>query len=217
MKTLALIPARGGSKGLPGKNIRPLLGKPLIAWSIEQALKSKEIAKTVVSTDDEEIAHVAREYGAEVPFLRPPHLAQDDTPSIAVAEHLIHWLQERGEEYDALMLLQPTSPLRKDGDLDNAVKKLEEHHEIADGLISVGKVQHEHPFLVRKIEDGFVKPYLPTDGEYFQRQQLPEAWFPYGSIFLVKTSALLEQRSFYPQRIIGYEIERWQCYEIDDI
>lgn len=110
---IAIVPARGGSKGLLRKNIKSLLGRPLIAWTIEQARSSRYIDKIVVSTDDKEIAKISKKYGAEVPFLRPKELARDDSPTIDAIMHAINWFEERGEYFDLVVLLEPTSPLRK--------------------------------------------------------------------------------------------------------
>ncbi|CEO88250.1 acylneuraminate cytidylyltransferase family protein [Syntrophaceticus schinkii] len=123
-KILGLIPARGGSKGLPGKNIKPLCGKPLIAWAIEQGLASKYLDKVIVSTDDEEIAKVSRSFGAEVPFMRPGELATDAAKTIDVVVHALEFLKQRGGlEFDYLALLEPTSPLRKNGDIDKSIAR----------------------------------------------------------------------------------------------
>ena len=138
-KTLALIPARGGSKGLPGKNIMPLAGKPVIAWSIEQALNSRCIDKVLVSTDSREIASIARKYGAEVPFLRPKALAADTSSTFDVISHAVDFLRKQGEEFDYIALVEPTSPLRANADLDRAIKSLIDHEDKADSLVSVGK------------------------------------------------------------------------------
>jgi CMP-N,N'-diacetyllegionaminic acid synthase len=121
-KIIAIIPARGGSKGLPGKNIKRLAGKPLIAWTIEQAKKSGWIDKLIVDTDDEKIAEIARKYGAEVPFLRPKELAQDKSSIYDVIFHALDWFKKIGLDFDSVALLEPTSPLRKDDDIDNAVR-----------------------------------------------------------------------------------------------
>ena len=119
---LGLIPARGGSKGLPRKNIRPLLGKPLIAWTIEQALASEYLDRVVVSTDDEKIAEISRKYGAKVPFMRPKESAADEARRIDVVLHAIDWMEKNDNSYDLIMLLQPTSPLRTSEDIDKAIK-----------------------------------------------------------------------------------------------
>ena len=137
---LAIIPARGGSVRLPRKNILPFAGKPLIAWSIEVALSSKFISKVVVSTDDCEIADISRNYGADVPFLRPAELASNTATTIDVIIHAVNYFQSRGENYDYVALLQPTSPLRKKSHIDEAIGLLKEKH--ADGVISVCKLKH---------------------------------------------------------------------------
>ena len=216
-KFLAIIPARGGSKGLPRKNIKPLLGKPLIAWTIEQALNSKYIDKVVVSTDDEEIAEISKEYGAEVPFLRPKELARDDSPTIDAIMHAINWFEERGEFFDILVLLEPTSPLRKRNDIDNALELLINNIETADAIVSVGEVHLENPYIMKKIENGYVKPFIEIDKDFYQRQQLPKVYFPYGVIYASKIETLKKYKTFYQERTIPYFIERWQNYEIDDI
>jgi CMP-N-acetylneuraminic acid synthetase len=212
---LGLIPARSGSKGLPGKNVKELAGTPLIGWSIEQALDSTSIDRVVLSTDSEEFAEVGEAYGADVPFLRPAELAEDDTPSIDVALHALDTLDE---SYDLLALLEPTSPLRASGDLDSAVQKLVGHWGEADALVSVGEIELEHPYLVKDVDkEGRLVPFVEPDNDYHRRQQFPPAYFPYGVIYLVKTDTLRADRSFYPDRTIPYHIERWQHYEIDDI
>ena len=215
-KILAIIPARGGSKGLLGKNIKPLLGKPLVAWTIERAKNSKYIDKVIVSTDDKEIAEISRKYGAEVPFLRPKELARDDSPTIDVIMHAIDWFEKRGEYFDIVVLLEPTSPLRKEDDLDNAIELFIKNIDKADSLISIGEVHLENPHNMKKIEDGYVKPFI-KDKNFYQRQQLPKVYFPYGVVYLSETDTLKKYKTFYQERTIPYFIERWQNYEIDDI
>lgn len=216
-KILAIIPARGGSKGLPGKNIKPLLGKPLIAWTIEQARKSRYVDKLVVSTDDKKIAEISKSYGAEVPFLRPKALAEDSSPTSDAIMHAVDWFEKRGETFDILVLLEPTSPLRKDDDIDNAIKAFVNNYENADALVSLGEVQLEKPHIVKKIENGYLVPFVKSDIKFHQRQQLPKAYFPYGVIYIVKTESFKKTRTFYQKKTIPYFIERWQNYEIDDL
>lgn len=213
---LALIPARGGSKGLPKKNIIPLAGKPLIAWTIEQALECRYIDKLVVSTDDEEIAKISKYYGAEVPFLRPKELAKDDSPTSETIKHAIKWFEEKNEYFDIIVLLEPTSPLRSKDDLDNALELFCKNLDKSDSLISVGKVHLENPYIMKSIKDGCVRPFIEQERTFFQRQMLPEAYFPYGVIYATKVSAFKEKETFYQERTIPYFIERWQNYEIDD-
>ena len=134
-RVIAVIPARGGSKGIPRKNIRPLLGKPLIAYTIEAALKSKRIDRVVVSTEDEEIAEISQRWGAEV-VRRPEELARDDSPSVDTILHAVDWFEEQGERFDIVVMLEATSPLRKEDDLDNAIGLLIKNLDKADSLVS---------------------------------------------------------------------------------
>ncbi|MFA6356746.1 MAG: acylneuraminate cytidylyltransferase family protein [Candidatus Omnitrophota bacterium] len=217
-KILALVPARGGSKGLPGKNIRMLSGKPLIAWSIEQALASRYIDRVVVSTESKEIAAAAKKYGAPVPFMRPDELATDKASSIGVILHALGYFSARGEEYDYLVLLEPTSPLRAAGDLDSAIKKLVDNSSRADSLVSVGEIRLESPFIAKTITGGYVAPLIKMKKRnVYRRQQLPKAYFPYGVIYASKVKTLEDKLTFYQKRTMPYFIERWQNYEIDDI
>lgn len=216
-KIITIIPARGGSKGIPKKNIKPLLGNPLIAWTIEQAKNSKYIDRIVVSTDDKEIAEISRKYGTEVPFLRPKELARDDSPTIDAIMHALNWFEERGEYFDIVVLLEPTSPLRKENDLDIAIELFIKNIDKADSLVSVGEVHLENPYITKKVEDGYVKAFIEINETIYQRQQLPKVFFPYGVVYLSKTNALRKYRTFYQERTIPYFVERWQNYEIDDI
>lgn len=214
---LAIIPARGGSKGLPRKNIRLLAGKPLIVWTIEQAKKSKYSDKVIVSTEDKEIAKISKKYGAEVPFLRPKELATDSSPTIDTIIHAISWFEKREEYFDIVVLLEPTSPLRKKDDLDNAIELFIESIDKADSLVSVSEVHLENPYIMKKIENGYVKPFIEIGENVYQRQQLPKVYFPYGVVYLSKTDTLKRYKTFYQERTIPYFIERWQNYEIDDL
>lgn len=217
-RILALIPARGGSKGLPGKNIRKLVDRPLVAWSIRQALESGLIDKVIVSTESPKIASIARRYGAQVPFLRPKKLATDKAKSIDVILHALEYLKEHGEHFDYLVLLEPTSPLRGDHDLDNAMKKLIDRSSAADSLVSVGEIRLESPYFAKLINKGYVSPLIrKTSKNIFQRQQLPKTYFPYGVVYASKVKTLKDKRTFYHGRTIPYFVERWQNFEIDDI
>lgn len=215
-KIIGIIPARGGSKGVPRKNIRLLGGKPLIAHTIEAALNSKLIDKAVVSTEDEEIAEVSKRFGAKV-IERPEELARDDSPTIDAVMHVINCFEEKGEYFDIVVLLEPTSPLRTKGDLDNAIGLFIENIDKADSLVSLGEVHLESPYIMKKVEEGFVKPVIEIGQEFYQRQQLPDVYFPYGVIYLSKVDALKKHKTFYQERTIPYFVERWQNYEIDDI
>lgn len=216
-KILAIITARGGSKGLPGKNIKEMNGKPLLTWTIEQAKISKNLDEIFVSTDSEEIATVSEKAGIEVQELRPIYLAQDDTSSVDVLSYTIDMLEKNGKYFDYFILLEPTSPLRKQNDIDNMIQLAVENNN-RDGVISVGEVHTEHPMIVKKIsEKGNVVPYNKDINTAYQRQQHDEAYFPYGVGYLIKVSIFKETKSIYTDNVIPYYIERWQNYEIDDI
>jgi CMP-N,N'-diacetyllegionaminic acid synthase len=213
---IAIIPARGGSRGIPRKNVRLLCGKPLIAYTIETALSSKLIDRVVVSTEDEEIAEISKEYSAEV-IKRPEELARDDSPTIDVIMHVLNWFEEKNEYFDIVVLLEPTSPLRKENDLDNAVSLFIENIDKADSLTSLGEIHLENPHIMKTAEGGIVKPFIETSRRFYQRQQLPKVYFPYGVVYISKVETLKKYRTFYQERTIPYFIERWQNYEIDDI
>jgi CMP-N,N'-diacetyllegionaminic acid synthase len=216
-KILGLIPARGGSKGLPRKNIRPLHGKPLIAWTIGQAKASGIFDKIIVSTDDEEIAAIAKEYGAQVPFMRPAELAGDTVPAIAVVENAIKYFEGEGKAFDYLALLEPTSPMRKKRDIDDAIRLLIDSEGFADSLVSIGKVLMEHPAIMKRILDGYLSPYEESDVKIIRRQDAEDIFTPYGVIYISKVRSLLEHKTFYQSKTIPFYIERWQKYEVDDI
>lgn len=213
-RILGLILARGGSKRLPGKNVRPLAGKPLIAWSIEAARACGAILDVVVSTDDAAIAEVARQHGARVPFLRPPALADDSSTSADAALHALRWLREQeARHFDAVILLEPTSPLRAGTDLPGVADLLARRWDETDAVVTVGRVQLEQPAVMKRMDaDGRLAPWSAA-----AEADAPVAWFPYGVAYAVKTEALERFRTFYPPRVLGYTIERWQNYEVDDL
>jgi CMP-N-acetylneuraminic acid synthetase len=217
LRILGFIPARGGSKGLPGKNTLPLCGKPLVAWTIQQAQRSRYLTEVIISTDSPGIARVAEEHGLPVPFLRPDELARDDSPVSDAVLHTLTWLEERGRRFDILALLEPTSPLRKEGDIDGAIELFLSRYEEADALVSVGQVHLESPYYMKEIRDGFVQPFLPAEKVHYHRQQLKKVYFPYGVIYMSKVDVFRKTRTFYQDRTIAYPIERWQNYEIDDL
>ncbi len=216
-KILAVITARGGSKGLPNKNIKMLLDKPLIAWTIESAQHCPYIDRIIISTDSKEIAQISEEYNQTVPFLRPAHLALDTTPSVDVVEELIQRLEMQNEFYDYILLLQPTSPLRKKEDLSKAIEQALNKPE-SDALISLGEVHSAHPDFLKKINnDNKLEPYIENVKQVSQRQAAGKAYFSYGYIYLIKKDIFMQNRSFYTEDMDYYMLERWQCYEIDDI
>lgn len=213
-KIVGLITARGGSKGLPGKNIRPLGGKPLIAWTISAAQRADSLVRVVVSTDDTEIADVAREYGAEVPFMRPAELAQDRSPHIDVVLHALDALASAdGVVPDALVLLQPTSPFRTADDIDAAVQLARDKN--AHAVVSVVET-HDHPLLTRKKNaDGSLAPFVPCDIAYPRRQDLPPAYALNGAIYLCGVETIRRLRTFEPPGTLAYEMPPERSLQID--
>ena len=214
----AIIPARGGSKGLPKKNIMPLAGKPLIAWSIEAAKRSNYIDHCIVSTDNKEIANVAKLHGCEVPFLRPKHLALDETPSIDVIIDAINFYVKKTINYNYLVLLEPTSPLRNSNDIDIALNKLNNNREKADSIVGVSKVESTHPVFDVKInKDGLIEPYIGKSFNVLRRQNIDELYFFEGSLYISDTEVLLNKKSFYHERTLPYIVPRWKSLEIDEM
>ena len=218
-RIMALVPARGGSKGLTGKNIRPLLGKPLISWSIEQGLSSRYLDRVVVSTDAEEIAEVARHSGAEVPFLRPEALASDTAASIDVIVHALDFFEAKGETFDYLALLEPTSPLREVQDIDVGIKLLIDTS-AARAVVSVAKLESGHPEFnvvidsatgcIRKMNGG-------ADFRSLRRQELQDVYFLEGSFYMSDIRTLLSRRTFYHELTLAYVVPRWKSLEIDEL
>jgi N-acylneuraminate cytidylyltransferase/CMP-N,N'-diacetyllegionaminic acid synthase len=213
-KILAIIPARGGSKGIPHKNLKELNGKPLIAYSIEEAKESKYIDKLIVSTEDEEIARVSKNYGAEVPFLRPIELATDDTPGIMPIFHALNWFDEKGVSFDYIMCLQCTSPFRRANHIDEAIEKL--FTEDADSIVSVCESEIS-PYWMKKIENGKMRDFLSDMPFYSRRQDIPNVFRLNGAIYLAKAEILLKLNSWYSDNTMPYIMDRLTSIDIDDI
>ncbi len=214
---LSVIPARGGSKGLPKKNILPLAGKPLIGWSIEAAKKSKYIDKLIVSTDDVEIANVAKSYDCEVPFLRPNDFALDDSPSSEVIIHSIDFFEKMGLIFDYIVLLEPTSPLRETSDIDKAIEILHSNIDLADSIVGVSKVEATHPAFDLRINDkGLIEPYLGGSFSLFRRQEIESLYYFEGSLYISDTQVYLKEKNFYHDRTMPFILPRWKAIEIDE-
>lgn len=214
---VAIIPARAGSKGLPGKNILELCGKPLIAWTIEQGLKSSFLDEVMVTTDSPDIAGIAERYGAKVPFLRPAELASDTASTYDVIRHALSYYKTvEQREFHYTVLLEPTSPLREDDDIDRMLVKLHSQEDHFDAIVSLGEVT-EHPSIMKRLRgDGF-EPFCPELAQRPRRQDNMPAFFPYGVAYIAKTATLLEENTFYARRATWYQVKRYQHYEIDDI
>ncbi|MBI5521275.1 MAG: acylneuraminate cytidylyltransferase family protein [Desulfarculus sp.] len=213
-QVLALITARGGSKGLPRKNLLPLAGRPLIAWSIKAASEAACRPRVVVSTDDPEIAQAARDWGAEVPFPRPAALAQDDSPHIDVILHAVAWL-EQNQDYRPrwVLLLQPTSPLREAGDIDDALALARARG--ADSVVSVQKAPG-HPYLMHTLdEQGRLRPFLPTPPGYLRRQDLPAVYALNGAIYLVSREKLLGRPALLDQGTLALVMPPERSLDVD--
>ncbi len=210
---IAIIPARGGSKGLPGKNIKDLNGKPLIAYTIEAALKSKCIDDIILSTDDENIQFIATEYGARSPFLRPPELATDDALATDTYIYTIETMEEMtNTAIEDFMVLQPTSPLRTAQDIDSAYQLFRNHN--ADSVISY--TEEVHPITWHKYleEDGRILNIF--DDKMVNRQALRKSYYPNGAIYIFKTS-LIRKRQFYTHNSFAYLMPRERAVDIDMI
>lgn len=210
-EVLAFIPARSGSKGIPRKNLIPLAGKPLLAWSIEQALATSQVTRTIVSTDDQKIAAVAREYGAEVPFLRPKKYADDLSPDIDTFRHAINWLDENEGYHPALIVhLRPTGPVRETWRIEEAIKLIHDHPE-ADALRSVAPAL-QTPFKMWRIDGiGFMQPVLSLDGlpdcQSRPRQQLPMIYWQNGYVDIIRPRCVLQHESMWGRKVLPYIIE----------
>jgi CMP-N,N'-diacetyllegionaminic acid synthase len=195
MRVVGIITARGGSKGIPGKNVRLLCGRPLLHYTAEAAMGSRLLSRTILSTDDETIAEVGRQCGLDVPFMRPSELARDDTPTIPVLQHAVRNLEEAGDYFDAILTLQPTNPLRRPQDIDGAIELLEKTG--ADAVISFVEVGDKHPARMKFIsEEGrVIDPPFAEEFEGQPRQKLPKLYLREGSIYLTRRVTLMEQSS----------------------
>jgi CMP-N-acetylneuraminic acid synthetase len=215
MRILAIIPARGGSKGVPGKNIKLLGGQPLLVYTSEIALQSNYLTEVMVSTDDEKIIEVAQNLGLKVPFTRPQELAQDRTPTIDVIIHALEWYQKEGIVFDAVCLLQATSPFRTVAFLDQAITKFTESG--CDSLVSVQKVPHEYnPHWTFEVNAAGNLKIATGEPEIIpRRQELPEAYHRDGSIYLTKTRVLLNKKSLYGNSIAYIESPAASYVNID--
>lgn len=207
MNILPIILARGGSKRIPRKNILPMAGRPMIAWTIECALNTKGLEHAIVSTDDAEIAEVCRSWGADVPFLRPENLASDTASSADVVLHALDWLsQNRKSTPSFILLLQPTSPLRIPDDITASI--VLQNEKKADAVVSVCKSPHPASFLKQVIEDGKLTSFKVED---------PGKGFHYlnGAVYLVSTLVFLKERVFIPQNTYGYEMPVERSIDVD--
>ncbi|MBX3418201.1 MAG: acylneuraminate cytidylyltransferase family protein [Pirellulaceae bacterium] len=215
MKVLGIITARGGSKGIPRKNLVSLAGISLLGHTAKAALAS-QLSRVVLSTDDEEIAEHARELGIEVPFMRPAELARDDTPTIPVLQDVVRRLEGMGESYEAVFTLQPTNPLRLAGDIDGAIRLLTETG--ADSVIGFADVGERHPARMKLSNDQgqMLDPPFAEAFEGLRRQELPRYYLRDGSVYLTRTSVLMEQNSLKGSDCRGWLIPSGRALNIDE-
>ena len=216
-QVVGLITARGGSKGIPRKNVVDLAGKPLIAWTIMAALNANVLDRVIVSTDDDEIANISQKWGAEVPFIRPAELAKDDSPHVDALTHAIRWFHENEEYFpEFLMLLQPTSPLRAARDIDEALALALQRK--ADCVISVQETL-SHPYsIIRASEDQRVSEFLMSSGNvggYERRQVRPKFYSLNGAIYLFRVDVMIEKPMVYPELTFTYVMPAERSLDID--
>jgi CMP-N,N'-diacetyllegionaminic acid synthase len=210
-KILAVIPARGGSKGVPRKNVRLLGSQPLIGWTIDAARRSEYIDRLILSSEDEEIISVARECGCEVPFVRPDDLADDDTPGIAPVLHAVQALEEK---YDYLVLLQPTSPFRQADDIDGAIRRCIENK--ADSCVSVTESEKHPAWMFYLTDSGHLTPVLSAVADATHRQQLEPVYALNGAVYVVGIKPLLEQKKLvFKNTTLAYPMPSERSMDID--
>jgi N-acylneuraminate cytidylyltransferase/CMP-N,N'-diacetyllegionaminic acid synthase len=215
-RILAIIPARGGSRGIPHKNIKLFAGKPLIYWTICEAKKSKFLDEVIVSTDSLHIADIALKYGASAPFIRPKAISTDNASSLAVVLHAIHFLQKTGRYFEIVILLQPTSPLRRAIDIDNALQALFEKR--AKAIVSVAKA-FLSPILIHSLpDDKCMKSFVKKSMRNKNRQSLDGNYFQLnGAIFLAYSDYIDQHKDFYGNKTYAYVMPKERSIDIDDM
>jgi CMP-N-acetylneuraminic acid synthetase len=211
---LGIIPARGGSKGIPGKNLFPVGGKPLLYWTLKCARESRSLTRSIVSTDSPEIAEAARDYSGEVPFMRPVELAADDTPGVDVVLHALEWLESNeGYRPELVMVLQPTSPLRTSDQIDACADLLLMRN--APAVVSVTEVQY-HPYWMKLVDaDGVLRDFMTIDGPYHRRQDVPAMYAPNGALYLVRRSVLMARRTLFPEGTLAFIMAQSSSLDVD--
>lgn len=210
---LAIITARGGSKRLPGKNILDLNGKPLIAWTIEAAKKSLYIDKLIVSTDDNKIANISKQYGAEVPFLRPDELSSDTTISIDVVFHAIKFFKEKNIRFKYILLLQPTSPLRISEDIDNAFKMIDDN---TKAIVSVCETEHSPLWSNTLPENLSMKDFIIPEIKNKRSQDLPKYYRLNGAIYIAEVDYLIKHNEFFGINTKAFIMPQERSVDIDN-
>ena len=214
-RILSIILAREKSKGLPGKNIRELNGKPLLAWPIIASNGSKYIDNTILSTDSSNYADIGKTYGASIPFIRPSSLANDTSLSSEAVAHAIEFLQKTNDIYDYIILLEPTSPLTQSSDIDSAIETLLMHNQFTS-LVSVSKVVSTHPSYCYAIgHDMRIKPFQ-SKAESLRRQDIQELFHCDGSLYISRVNDFLLNKTFYHENTMAHIMPKWKALEVDD-
>ncbi len=214
-KILGIIPARGGSKGIKNKNIHILNGFPLIYYTIKEGLGSKLLTNLIVSTDSIDIKNISEKYGAECPFIRPKKLSTDNALAIPTIQHAVRSFEEIvGFKYDFILMLQPTAPLRKASDIDNALIELITKD--ADGIISVVDVDNFHPIKMKIIDNGFLNDYKDYEVENPPRQELPPVFIVNGAIYATKRDVIMKQNTFKGKNCLPYIMPQERSVNIDN-
>lgn len=209
-KVLAIIPARGGSKSLPGKNIKMIAGKALIAWTIDEAKKSKYIDKTIVSTDSSKIAEIAKKFGAEVPFIRPAELATDTAKSTDVIKHAVEFFKK---EFEIVILLQPTSPLRNSEDIDNAFGYFEQKN--AKAVVSVSELEHPIQWVGKLQKDKNMANFTSEIYKNKNRQELEKYYRYNGAIYISEIGYFLDKNGFIGKDTFAFIMKRENSFDVD--
>jgi len=215
-KIIAIIPARGGSKGIPKKNIVEINGKPLISYTIDVAKKSKLIDRIIVTTDNNEIAEISKKYGAEVPFIRPSDLAEDHVPTYPVIRHTLNWLDEN-ENYkpDLIVILEPTFPIRTPDEVDIAINKIQKDEE-ADSLRSVIE-PFQNPFKMWKIKNKYLTPLIETGNDSYEkpRQTLERIYWQNGHIYISRYETIMNKENIHGDKILPYILDESKFIDVD--
>ncbi len=213
-RTLGVVPARGGSKGVPRKNLRPLCGKPLIAWTIEAALSSR-LDRVVVSSDDDEIIDVANRYGELAPFSRPAELATDDARTLPVVQHALRFVEAAGDRFDVIVLLQPTTPMRRAADIDAGLEKMSRGD--CDSVVTVVDVGAHHPFRMKRVVDGdLLINYVDQGFEDMRpRQELPPVYIREGSLYIATRELVMERGTLVGDRARALIVDPERTVNID--
>jgi CMP-N,N'-diacetyllegionaminic acid synthase len=215
MSIVGVIPARGGSTAVPKKSIALCAERPLLAYTCEAALGSKGLSRTILSTDDPEIAAVGVSCGVDVPFLRPPELATAEAPMVPVLAHALDWLDSSGIAVEALVLLQPTSPLRTSRHIDEAIELWRTR--VAETVVSVVEVPHQFgPGSLLKLRDGRVEPFFPDQPRHVRRQDKPRVYARNGPAVLVVSPAVIRRGDLYGDPTLGYVMPRSSSHDVDD-